>query len=1326
MASLTKNQKKIILQKCKNSFIYFCENFCKIKHPNAGIIPFRLFKYQKKSIKAFKRHNRVIYRKCRQSGISTLTGAYALWIAMFHTNRKVLIVSKRDEDAIGYLNRNVKFVYEYLPEWMHAIFGDPRSGKSRKYVPLKTYNEHTIEFFHGSDIRSLTSSKDTLRSNTASLVIVDEAAFIYDMEDMWCVSDDTLISVDSGLECIGDILSAKSDDPQDKECFSHDLQVDNGFGLSVSDKVCYNGYSDTIKIRTALGYEIEATPGHSFKMSDYSWNKLENIKVGDNICLKSGGSHNSHGNIDHELAELLGYYFGDGTIDINNQKRIRLCCDPLDCDLHDYLLKMIKRYANNPYLEETKTTISISANDHKFIDYMTKNDFVKNSKHLSFIPKGILESSELVKCAFVRGLFEADGYISKCGNTNKIGLCTISEKMHKQLKLLLLNIGIKTKSFIRNKRNSFDDKTQYELFIYDQYNIQIFKNKIGFLSKRKNSKFVDNDSEECLVFKSKLVSEFIDCIGTKNNTLRYYKRNNRIKLGVVRKIINENDHLGSTELGNLISNGIFTDEVVDISYGHSRTVDISVPSNNTYIANGFVSHNTAGQPTLMHGGRVIVISTCVSGDSFVFTDNGIKKIKDCALNFRRHNNDYDVCDSKYRVGTISGIKDSFSLFKRKSDKTIKIVTEFGTELVAHEDHVLTAYHHGDINWHHIKDLEAGSYIACAVGSDLWGSNESFNNVEELLKCTKETFIRFMDNNFVDGVFIADSHEDAKLIKLLLSNMGSFSTVDGACVYIDNSIRVPNISQIIKNMTGNDKHFVIDDVDIFNKNGIDRDMLHKVMIALSNCVIDKNFEKLGFMSNKNVRFERITSIENDENQETYDFEVPDTEHFLTNTVISHNTNGKGNWYHNTWEDSVVNSNGFYPIQIPWWNMDWVIEWYDELAGKRIRLAPCDGIVKCTSREDKLRYGDYKSPWLEQQYRELQENGEAWKFRQEILMEFIGSGNTVLDPGNLVVLERQVDNSYKIMKKSITYSNDNTDVSGHILDFNDGLFIWEKPIRKTDDVVNKAGKVVVPGEPGHKYCLGADISSGEDKDYSAIQIIDVTVRRQVAELKIKCDTSDFAKMIDFLGRYYNNALAVVENTGIGKPVVQDLKKMYYYPNLFYRRLPSGKKDKKPGFPTTNASKPDIVKALTDNVGIEDDGVLFRSSRLLKEANSFVHLGNGKVGNEPGTNNNDDLMIAAGLSCIGIMDALETPDGLIPTSSKHIDDHIDERIDLTLDDAISMGGRELMFPIITGPDPTVGMSMEDELNNFINQLGGGRTMDNTQFNNIKATNNKKKYFK
>jgi hypothetical protein len=440
------------------------------------------------------------------------------------------------------------------------------------------------------------------------------------------------------------------------------------------------------------------------------------------------------------------------------------------------------------------------------------------------------------------------------------------------------------------------------------------------------------------------------------------------------------------------------------------------------------------------------------------------------------------------------------------------------------------------------------------------------------------------------------------------------------------------------------------------------------------------------------------------------------------IVISTCNGRGNWYYNTWEDAIAKNNNFYPIMIPWWHMDWTLEWYDDLSGRTMRISPCDNIEKCITKEDKIRFGKYKSPWLIQQYRELQERDEAWKFRQEILMEFIGAGNTVLSQEALIRLEEQVDNHYKIQRKMVYYENENAQIS-HMLDFQERLWVWDKPIRRIPDVVDN-GKIKRPGSPGHRYVLGADISSGEANDWSAAVILDATVKKQVAELKIKCDTREFAMMVDYLGRLFNNALVVAESTGIGKPLSQDLQRHYFYPNLFYRRLPSGKKDKKSGFPTTQTGKPDIVKAITDFIGVplEDGGVLFKSARLLKEANSFIHLGNNKVGNEPGTNNNDDLMIASGLACLGLMDALQTPDGLIPTSSQHVESHQSENIGITMDDVAQKGGRDLVYPILTVHDNYEEKTPEQELDNFLMQLGGGITKDSR---NISPTSIKKNYF-
>jgi hypothetical protein len=174
---------RAIIKRCQGSPSFFIENFCRVQHPKAGVIPFQLFKYQKDSILAYRKNRYTIYRKCRQCGISTLTGAYALWLAMFFPDVTILIVSKTDRDAMGFLRKNVKLVYNYLPDFFKQLYGDPPP----------TYSDHRVVFPNGSSIQSLTSNKEVLRSHSSTLNIIDEAAFMPDMDDMWAGGQPTLM-----------------------------------------------------------------------------------------------------------------------------------------------------------------------------------------------------------------------------------------------------------------------------------------------------------------------------------------------------------------------------------------------------------------------------------------------------------------------------------------------------------------------------------------------------------------------------------------------------------------------------------------------------------------------------------------------------------------------------------------------------------------------------------------------------------------------------------------------------------------------------------------------------------------------------------------------------------------------------------------------------------------------------------------------------------------------------------------------------------------------------------------------------------------------------
>jgi len=325
--------------------------------------------------------NGIVVHNC---GMSTLCGAYALWIAMFRNSCTVLIVSKRDEDAMNFLKKNVKFVYDHLPQWMKEVWP----------CPPGYYNQHKIEFpTNNSLISSLTSSPDTLRSNSSTLNIIDEAAFIPCMEDMWtagfpCVIPSTLVNVDNKIMEIGSLGDLGGETWQDI-----DIKVQSDDGIRCSNKLRVNKVTPTFKIKTSLGYEIECTGNHRFKDENYDWIYTKNIKVGQKLALKCGNNFDSTSSLiplkptkaatilkmsypirtprflDKRLAELIGYYIGDGYLRAD-PKRFFLCCDPQDQDLYDYF----KGYLQNLDLhtfDEFRNCKILRVNNSQFIEWLS-------------------------------------------------------------------------------------------------------------------------------------------------------------------------------------------------------------------------------------------------------------------------------------------------------------------------------------------------------------------------------------------------------------------------------------------------------------------------------------------------------------------------------------------------------------------------------------------------------------------------------------------------------------------------------------------------------------------------------------------------------------------------------------------------------------------------------------------------------------------------------------------------------------------------------------------------------------------------------------------
>jgi hypothetical protein len=150
---------------------YFINNYAKISHPMRGLIPFRTYDFQDDLLKNFNDYRFNVILKARQLGISTVTAAYVAWMMMFHRDKNILVIATKFSTA-GNLVKKVKHLIRNLPDWLMV-------------ADISVDNRTSFELSNGSQIKASSTSGDAGRSEALSLLVIDEAAHVEGLEELW-------------------------------------------------------------------------------------------------------------------------------------------------------------------------------------------------------------------------------------------------------------------------------------------------------------------------------------------------------------------------------------------------------------------------------------------------------------------------------------------------------------------------------------------------------------------------------------------------------------------------------------------------------------------------------------------------------------------------------------------------------------------------------------------------------------------------------------------------------------------------------------------------------------------------------------------------------------------------------------------------------------------------------------------------------------------------------------------------------------------------------------------------------------------------------------
>ena len=437
-----------------------------------------------------------------------------------------------------------------------------------------------------------------------------------------CVAPDTLVSMATGLRPIVELGDPNG---QQWQILTQDVHTDEG--LRKTSNFYVNGFQPVKKLTTRRGFSLTATPNHRIRIidtnGDYVWRRMDELQVGDRVVLKKGTLGQGErvgldsverGNralselpteMNPALAELLGLYMGDGYTKARGGIHIVVCKQDPDLLEHiEDLLRQVWGEQRNVSVEDRQGCWIANLTGYYIPRFFEANGFAKprgnhgEGAEGALIPSKVLQAGRANVAAFLRGLFEADGSIHR----GTITLASTSKMLISQVQIALLGLGIvSTVRALPKQEASYGLRTKYELRILNRREGERFVQEVGFISERKRERAANLgnivDRRDSIAIPALCEEFYTESKGLKNDVRQQIVglvSNGALTQQFVKQTVNAYPMLKETRLAQLVDMDVFLDEVESVEDGACDTYDLSVPDNKTYIANGFVSHNTTG------------------------------------------------------------------------------------------------------------------------------------------------------------------------------------------------------------------------------------------------------------------------------------------------------------------------------------------------------------------------------------------------------------------------------------------------------------------------------------------------------------------------------------------------------------------------------------------------------------------------------------------------------------------------------------------------------------------------------------------------------------
>ena len=420
-----------------------------------------------------------------------------------------------------------------------------------------------------------------------------------------CVAGNTLVVTENGLTPIRDVWCSRAEDSRPDTFLKHKLRVLAKDKKALTSHVYFGGTRPTIKVTTHLGLELEGTPNHrvwAITESGPAWVRLDELGAGRYVAVRRGDEFFGHNSVCADFAYLLGVISGDGSqvspetliITNNNLALLHQCQQTFDA-----------HFGKPGTIIASRNTLELRIHGVQIRQILCDLGLHLCHSEGKVVPARVLGASKEAIVSYLAGLIDTDGHIGCRANGQTAFEMTLKSKtLLAQVQLLLLNLGIISRLVAKTVRYRYKDteevRTYWRLTATGK-DADLLMTVIPTAKARASQVRVLNANRDIVPIPGAFIRDLFTANGPKSRRewwawkreIKHERKPTRLRLLALLEEVGPSACLVQREaVSEACRPCYYWDQVTEVSPSTAEVYDLTVPGEESFVANGFVNHNT--------------------------------------------------------------------------------------------------------------------------------------------------------------------------------------------------------------------------------------------------------------------------------------------------------------------------------------------------------------------------------------------------------------------------------------------------------------------------------------------------------------------------------------------------------------------------------------------------------------------------------------------------------------------------------------------------------------------------------------------------------------